>query len=66
MEHSVHTKSPLPGPMPREFIILQHNCNASTNAMQGLMESDKGTDIIAIQELYIGNIRAKKMMEGAV
>ncbi|KAI5848610.1 hypothetical protein DFP73DRAFT_592221 [Morchella snyderi] len=42
-----------------------HNCNGSTNVMQGLMESGRETDIIAIQEPYIGKIKGNKNVRGA-
>lgn len=40
--------------------ILQHNCNRSTNVMQGLMDSGVRSDIIAIQEPWIGKIGKRK------
>ncbi|KAI5840580.1 hypothetical protein DFP73DRAFT_529239 [Morchella snyderi] len=42
-----------------------HNCNESTNAMQGLMESVTDTDIIVMQKPYIRNITSKRRVRGA-
>jgi hypothetical protein len=39
---------------PRVLTILQHNCNRSTNVMQGIIDLDAGADILAIQEPWIG------------
>lgn len=53
--------------MSGKLVILQHNCNRSINMMQGLMDSGRRADIIAIQEPGIGKTRrGKKNTGGAV
>lgn len=49
-----------------ELRILQHNCNRSTNVMQGLMESGVKADVIAIQEPWVGKLERKRKVRGAV
>lgn len=44
----------------RTLTIWQHNCNRSTNVMQGMMESGVSADIIAIQEPWIGKVGGKR------
>lgn len=49
-----------------ELKILQHNCNRSTNVVQGLMEIGKEVDILAIQEPWIGKTGEKKKKQEAI